>query len=416
MTKPQIIQWHDDTTDACGWLVIDKLINGVCGGGIFMHALATEREVKELAQAMSYKNSLQKIPFGGAKAGICYDHTKADADQVLARFLNFLKPWLETVWCTGADLNTNNQVINQIMSQIGLSSMFDALGKMIAFNLDIENQSSYIFSRMMTPMTKYFTLAEGATGYSVAQVIAEIFKHKSPRVFIQGFGTVGRSVAYFIQQWNIGKVVAICDIDGVIYRDDGIDCIELLESWFLSDAKSRGGMNQWLNSGLKAKYNFFKRDKSDDESYFDEALSKIEFDVLSPCAHRYAITESIVNSLTEANQIKYVIAGSNNVFDSSETRERAIEKGMRCIPEWISNCGAAILYEELLAIQHMPTNAKSYFQHIIRANILSFLNECELEKHSYEHWHKIFIQTANSRMISANKIFNTKEQYVNVSL
>ena len=91
MHQPEIIiEWKDSFTDAAGWLVIDRLINGVCGGGTFMHAAATEKEVIDLARTMSWKNSLQRIPFGGAKAVIRHDHTLPDATLVLQRFLHVL--------------------------------------------------------------------------------------------------------------------------------------------------------------------------------------------------------------------------------------------------------------------------------------------------------------------------------------
>lgn len=404
MIQPQIVvPWHDSATDACGWLVVDCLVNGVCGGGTFMHADATEKEVTDLARTMSYKNALQKIPFGGAKAGIRYDHTLPDASGVLERFLNDVKPWLETVWCTGADLNTSNIMMQRIIVNMGLPSMFGALGKMIAHRTGIKDQSREIFSRMTHRMTPHFTLAEGATGYSVAQVIGMLYREKFPRVFIQGFGCVGRSVAYFLQEMNIGLVVGISDADGVLYHNDGIDCVELLDTFYTSSALGTKSIDQWADSSLKKKYHYHRRIQDNDEAFTIESLDGKNIDVFSPCAMRYAITKGVIDSMAAQFKNLFIVPGANNVFDSSITATDAERKNIYCFPEWISNCGNALLYEELLSLHAMPQDPVAHCKEAIRTGIDSFIIESLPEANIPARWRETFVRTAENRLSASER-------------
>jgi hypothetical protein len=48
-----VFEWSDTETDAIGWIVFDKVINGISGGGITMHKDATKQEVADIARNMS---------------------------------------------------------------------------------------------------------------------------------------------------------------------------------------------------------------------------------------------------------------------------------------------------------------------------------------------------------------------------
>lgn len=43
--EPLVFEWKDKETDAVGWVVFDRVINDVSGGGIFMHANNILREI-----------------------------------------------------------------------------------------------------------------------------------------------------------------------------------------------------------------------------------------------------------------------------------------------------------------------------------------------------------------------------------
>src|SRR3989344_1592022 len=80
-----------------GVLVIDNTKLGPGKGGIRMTPTVTEEEVARLARAMTYKNTLAGIPFGGAKAGIAFDpkiSNKKKKKEVIQWFARAVKPFV----------------------------------------------------------------------------------------------------------------------------------------------------------------------------------------------------------------------------------------------------------------------------------------------------------------------------------
>ena len=70
-------EWHDQASGARGWFVIDRLVGGMCSGGIRMRPGVTVDEVTQLARTMSHKMAILDIPYGGAKSGIDWDPASA---------------------------------------------------------------------------------------------------------------------------------------------------------------------------------------------------------------------------------------------------------------------------------------------------------------------------------------------------
>ncbi len=73
------LTWTDDITGRRGFLVVDRLVRGVCSGGLRMREGCTLDEVTGLARGMSLKEALhydpraRYVPLGGAKGGIDCD-------------------------------------------------------------------------------------------------------------------------------------------------------------------------------------------------------------------------------------------------------------------------------------------------------------------------------------------------------
>ena len=53
------VTWTDPVTERRGFLVIDRLVRGVCSGGLRMRAGCTLDEVRGLAAGMTRKDSLR---------------------------------------------------------------------------------------------------------------------------------------------------------------------------------------------------------------------------------------------------------------------------------------------------------------------------------------------------------------------
>lgn len=397
-SKPyKIIHWHDSETDAEGWIVIDCLINGVSGGGLFMTPHAREQEVIDLAHSMSYKNALQFPQFGGGKGGIRFDPNHPEAEQVLKRFLVDNKDVLENLWCTGADLNTDNTIIHRIIQEdVGLKSGFHCLGKMLQEKFSYMDQSITMLDRIDEDMTNYFPLSEGATGYTVALCCGILVGiDQKPRVMLQGFGSVGSSLAYFLEKSDLGVVVGISGVDGFIYEPNGIDIDELwvkklsLEHWNTEKIH----FEDILTEEFRTKYHWQERlGNESDEDFLCRFLNAGPAEVFSPCANRYTITAKVVDTLAHKtfDHIKntevhgYLVAGANNVFVDEQTLQYALtEAHISFLPEWVSNCGNALLFMESLKTELKGEQWVESLQDTVYKrldNLIQYAKQCAKEK------------------------------------
>src|SRR5215472_7495173 len=116
MSDPQYLRlaWTDPATGRQGFLVIDRLVRGLAGGGTRMRAGCTLDEVSRLAAAMSLKNGVLGIPAGGAKAGLDCDPREPEAPGLLARFVQAMRPMWTTHVATGEDLGVQQSTLNAI--------------------------------------------------------------------------------------------------------------------------------------------------------------------------------------------------------------------------------------------------------------------------------------------------------------
>ena len=72
----KILEVYDPKSGMRGFLVIDNTKLGPGKGGIRMTPDVSREEVFGLARAMTFKNALADLPFGGAKSGIAADSKK----------------------------------------------------------------------------------------------------------------------------------------------------------------------------------------------------------------------------------------------------------------------------------------------------------------------------------------------------
>src|SRR2546428_7224074 len=116
------IVWTDPVTGRKGYAVIDRLVNGSAGGGPRMRAGVTLEEVRRLARTMSVKNGAVNIPGGGAKGGLDCDPHDPGARAMLTRYVQAMRPLLETYWGTAEDLGTTQDLLDEVFAEVGLGS------------------------------------------------------------------------------------------------------------------------------------------------------------------------------------------------------------------------------------------------------------------------------------------------------
>ena len=117
------LTWTDPVTGRHGYVVIDRLIDGVAGGGTRMRAGVTLEEVERLAQTMSVKNGALRLPGGGAKGGLDIDPHDPEARALLTRFVSAMRPVLESYWATAEDMGTTQELLDSVFQEVAYQQL-----------------------------------------------------------------------------------------------------------------------------------------------------------------------------------------------------------------------------------------------------------------------------------------------------
>jgi hypothetical protein len=78
----RIIEIYDPKLEMQGFLVVDNTTLGPGKGGFRMTPFVTKEEVYRLARAMTWKNALADVHFGGAKGGIIWPPLAPDSAKI----------------------------------------------------------------------------------------------------------------------------------------------------------------------------------------------------------------------------------------------------------------------------------------------------------------------------------------------
>lgn len=374
-SSPKIFEWQDKETDAIGWVVIDRVINGVAGGGIFMHQDATVEETTTLAKDMSRKFTICDPKIGGAKAGIRFNREDPRASEVLHRFILANESLIRDCWATMGDLDADNLLVEKVITEeLKLSSYQVRLATIITKNMgqpDLSKQLIQIISMSASP---YFSLIEGVVGYGMAIAVEEGLKRvgrNNGLVVIQDFGVVGSSLAYYLYTKKIAKIVAIADKDGFIMNHDGIDVVEILEMRKnkIERMKAAGASPQRVAEIAKSCLAAFDPDvlmvgnnkpgklwcqPIKDFQIVENFVSQftaIYSDVFCLCDPGCRITSNIVDSMLSSGK-KLLVSGVNNPYGHSEGEVVRLleEKKITIIPYWVSNGGKEQLFHRSLSV------------------------------------------------------------------
>src|SRR5438132_5966726 len=113
-SEPRLrVIWTDPVTGRRGYAVIDRMVNGLAGGGTRMRSGVTLDEVERLARTMSYKNGAFNLPGGGAKGGIDIDPHDPEARAVLSRYVRAMTPPYSAGWGTAEDLGVTHELLRR---------------------------------------------------------------------------------------------------------------------------------------------------------------------------------------------------------------------------------------------------------------------------------------------------------------
>lgn len=278
---------------------------GPTKGGIRFHPDVTKDEVMALSIWMTFKCSVVGIPYGGGKGGIIVDPktlSQGELERLSRGYIDGIYKLIgEKVDVPAPDVNTTGQIMAWMVDEYNKLVGHSAIGVLTGKPVDFGGSNG----------------RTAATGLGVALIAREAAKKlnidmKQAKVAIQGFGNVGSYTAINIQKM-FGKVVAISEWNGSIYKEDGIDAYALLE--YLKKNKTIIG---FPGSTEITKEEFFA----------------LNVDILIPAALENAITADLAPNVNA----KLVVEGANGPI-TPEADAILNEKGIMVTPDILSNAG-----------------------------------------------------------------------------
>ena len=347
---PEIVfEWHDDQTEARGWVVINSLRGGAAGGGTRMRKGLDRREVESLAKTMEVKFSVSGPAIGGAKSGIDFDPADPRKHGVLSRWYKAVTPLLKTYYGTGGDLNVDevHEVI-PITEGYGLwhpqegvvnghfrPSDSERIQKVGQLRLGVKKVVED--SRCTPSVERKYVVADLITGWGVAESVLHYYRiygglAAGKRVIVQGWGNVGSAAAYYLAQAG-AKVVGIIDRNGGLLKPEGFGFDEVRALFLNKDG------NQLKAEGMLR---------------FDEVNAHIwslGAEVFLPCAGSRLVTKAQVEAMAAAG-LEVVSSGANVPFADPEIFYGPIyeqaDAAVAVIPDFIANCGMARAFAFLM--------------------------------------------------------------------
>ena len=317
MAEPYLrTTWTDPVTTRHGYLVIDRLVGGISGGGTRMRDGCTLEEVERLAHAMTLKNGGLDLPVGGAKLGLDIDPHDAAAGGMLVRFFRAMRPFFETWVGTGEDMGTSQAQLITAFEEAGIGPTFKA----------VINRSSDGPAEMARATATFGAAVEGIAlfdlvgGYGVTEAAMAAMSHlgwqpRATRAAIQGFGSMGGSTARYLARKAV-RVVAVTDAGGTIANSEGLDV-----EHYLAARNEHGEIDRGM---LRA---------GDQELERDDWL-RADADLLIPAAVADTINEGNCARITAR-----LVVEAANIPTTAGAEQRLAERGVLVIPDFIANAG-----------------------------------------------------------------------------
>lgn len=293
-----------------GFRVQHNTTLGPAKGGIRYHPEVNLAETSALAMNMTFKNSLVKLPLGGAKGGIRCDPSKMSRREKQSLTRRYTSEIFMLIGpdkdIPAPDVGTDQQTMAWIMDTYSAQLGYAVPGVVTGKPIEVGGSLGRL----------------DATGRGVVYTIIEAAKRlnmdlgENTTVAVQGFGNVGYHTARIIN--SVGcKVVAISDVSGGLYNPKGLD-LNLVQKHLAENRTVKG-----FTGG---------------DFVTNEELLELKVDVLVPAAMSNQITKK------NADKIKCkVLAEGANGPTTIEANEILNDKGVFTIPDILANSGGVIV-------------------------------------------------------------------------
>ena len=216
----KIVEMYDPITGMRGFTVIDNTARGPAKGGIRMTSTVDIKEVFRLARAMTFKNALADLPFGGGKSGIIFNkETDSEKkEKFIQSFARALRSIVPAEYIAGPDINTTEKE---------MQTFVEAHGNFNAATGKPGNYCKTIKGKKVCGLPHEL----GSTGLGVNYATQVALKHANipiagAKIAIEGFGNVGSFTFKHLEEVG-AKIVAISDSKGCLYNENGLSFKEI---------------------------------------------------------------------------------------------------------------------------------------------------------------------------------------------
>jgi len=288
-----------------GYRVQHSSILGPTKGGIRYDREVTLGECAALAMWMTWKCSLLRLPYGGAKGGVRCDPRSlsgGELERLTRRFTSELLPIIGPKEDIPApDMATNEQTMAWMMDTYSMQSGY-------AVPEIVTGKPISIGGSVFRPE---------ATGAGVVMVVGRAcdrlgWEIAGQRCVVQGFGNVGGVAAAELQARG-AVVVAVSDVSGGLHATAGLDVVELH-----SYARENGSL-EGCDVGQRV---------TNDE------LLELECDILVLAAREVEISGEIAPRFRAG-----LVAEGANGPTSLEADAILWERGIPVLPDVLTNAG-----------------------------------------------------------------------------
>ncbi len=303
--------WRDNGTKdvVLGYRVQHNITRGPAKGGVRFSPHVDIDEVRALAMWMTWKNALLDLPYGGAKGGVAIDpreFSEQELQRITRRYTSELLPILgEEVDIPAPDIGTDEQTMAWMMDTISVARGHTVLGSVTGKPIALGG------SRGRAAAT-----SRGVVYTALSAMDSLKMTPSQTTAVVQGFGKVGRGAARFLFEAGV-KVIAVADIYGGLYNQQGID-IEALEKYVDETGKVVGFPGA--------------------EPYDAPSILTLETDLLVPAA-----VEGVLTSANAADvKAKLIVEGANGPTTPSADKIFN-ENGILVVPDILANAGGVVV-------------------------------------------------------------------------
>lgn len=348
---------------------------GIYKGGIRFDPNVSLDVLKALAFEQTFKNALIPILMGGAKGGSDFNPFGRTEEDIMRFSLSFVSELYKYI----------GDEIDVPAGDLGVG--VKEIGYLYGYYKKLNKQSNVGFTGKDVSIGGVKGRIE-ATGngliYFTNEALKEILKtsYKGKRVIVSGSGQVGSYAA--LKAFELGAVVvAMSDISGYVYNEEGLDVKTIVRL----KQEEKENLKKYLKYDEKATFN---------ANYND--LWKVKCDIALPCATQNELKLENVVELVKNGVI--LVGEGANIPTTKEAMSYLLEKKVVFAPSKAANAGGVFVSGLEIAQNHqlvtfskkevdkqlenamkkifndVSTTAKSYnrdFNLLFGANALSFV-------------------------------------------